>query len=83
MSKAERRWEPVVGKTFRAAGEGPHGLHQGSVVWNLEAAKHRRETLAEFIPRTWVEAFVDGGWKRVGEVFVTQEKILVDPEPKL
>ena len=82
MSKTTRRWEPVDGKTFRAAGEGPHGIHQGSIVWNLEAAKTRREALAEFIPRTWIEAFVDGSWKRIGEVFHRADESLLDAQPK-
>jgi hypothetical protein len=81
MASNKRRWEPCEGKTFRAAGEGPHGIHHGSVVWNLEAAKDRREALAEFIPRTWIEAYVDGTWKRVGEVFSDKSSLDSDTKP--
>lgn len=62
------RWEPWDG-AYRAAGEGPIGVHQGSLVWTPEAAEDRRKALAVTVPRTWVETYVDGQWKRVGEIF--------------
>jgi hypothetical protein len=61
------RWNTWEG-AFRAAGEGPLGIHYGSHVWTLEAAKDRQKALAGHISRTWIETFVDGAWKRIGEV---------------
>lgn len=58
---------------FRAAGEGLHGIHHGSCVWTREVADKRREALAPYVTRTWVEHFTDGVWKRVGEIFQTEE----------
>jgi hypothetical protein len=66
------RWNTWEG-SFRAAGEGPLGLHYGSNVWTLEAAKDRREALGSHIPRTWIETFVEGSWKRVGDVVHSSE----------
>lgn len=68
------RWNTWEG-AWRAAGEGPLGLHYGSHVWNLEAVRDRREALANFIPRTWIENFSEGSWKRVGDVFHTVEPV--------
>jgi hypothetical protein len=67
------RWVPWEG-AYRAAGEGPLGLHQGSLVWTLDAALDRQKALAATIPRTWVEAFTDGTWRRV-----TKPVELLDP----
>jgi hypothetical protein len=63
-----RRWSTWEG-AWRAAGEGPLGLHYGSHVWTLEAVRARRAALANFIPKTWIENFSDGSWKRVGNIF--------------
>lgn len=66
------KWQPWDG-AFRAAGEGEHGLHHGSPVWTLDAATHRREALAPYVSRSWVETFKDGTWKRLGDVIRTEE----------
>lgn len=66
------RWNTWEG-ALRAAGEGPLGLHYGSHVWTMEAAKDRRESLGNHVPRTWVEQFVEGTWKRIGDVVHTTE----------
>jgi hypothetical protein len=69
-------WDALPGQ-FRAAGEGPMGIHQGKPVWTLEAAEDRRKALSEHNPRTWVEVFQDNAWKRHGDVTITP-----DPEVK-
>lgn len=66
------RWDPLPGQ-YRAAGEGEHGLHHGSPVWGLEVAHKRREALAPYVTRSWVEVFTDGAWKRFGEAVRTTE----------
>lgn len=71
MAKGKRKWEPWEG-AFRAAGEGEHGIHQGSCVWTLEAAQSRRESLAPYVSRSWVETYVNGAWKRQGDVVHTE-----------
>ena len=48
-------------------------VHYGSNVWTLEAAKDRREALGSHIPRTWIETFTEGSWKRVGDVVHSSE----------
>ncbi len=60
-------WDALPGQ-FRAAGEGPLGVHYGRPVWAPEAAEDRRKSLSTIAPRTWVEAFQDGAWKRHGDV---------------
>lgn len=60
-------WEPLEGQ-FRAAGEGPMGIHHGKPVWTLEAAEDRRKALSGTNPRTWVEAYQNNAWRRVGDV---------------
>ena len=57
------KWTPWPG-AFRAAGDGPLGIHYGKPVWTLEAAQGRQEALAEHATRTWVEVYRDGTWKR-------------------
>jgi hypothetical protein len=68
------RWIPDTQRvTYRAAGEGACGIHHGSVVWTQEAAQGRREALEKFVFRSWIEHFVDGTWKRLGEVMQTPD----------
>ena len=74
------RWNPTEGN-YRAAGEGPLGIHQGSCVWTLVAAEDRRKALSEHVPRTWVETFTDGAWKRHGEVVHTEPSVTASPNP--
>jgi hypothetical protein len=57
-------WDALPGQ-YRAAGEGPLGQHQGKPVFTIEAAEDRREHLAVTVPRTWIESYQDGGWKRI------------------
>jgi len=67
------KWEPWEG-AYRAAGDGPVGIHWGSCVWTLEAAMDRRKSLGAMVPRTWIEIYTkEGGWKRHGEVVRTEE----------
>ena len=75
-SKNAKRWIPWDG-AFRAAGEGHLGFHYGSQVWTIEAAKDRRQTLAPFVFRSWIETYTDGAWHRVGQVVPTTE----EPKP--
>lgn len=72
--KQERRWLAREG-AYRAAGEGCHGIHQGSNLYTVEAAQDRRNRLAPFVFRTWVEIFVNGAWKRIGKVEETTEEM--------
>ena len=71
------RWEPWEG-AYWAAGEGPLGQHQGSLVWTLEAALDRQQALAGTVQRTWVEVYQDGAWKRVTKPV----ELLEPPAPK-
>ena len=69
---ARTKWEPHEGN-FRAAGEGPLGVHYGPPVWALDGAVRRRERDGSYLPRTWVETYRDGAWKRVGDVVTNDE----------
>lgn len=66
------KWTPWPG-AFRAAGDGPLGVHYGKPVWTLEAALERRESLSSHNPRTWVETFVGNTWKRLGDPVTSPE----------
>lgn len=75
MSKVRAPWEGA----YRAAGEGPLGIHQGSPVYTPEAAEHRRVTLGGTVPKTWIETFSEGQWKRIGKVILEVEPCLRSP----
>ena len=77
-NKAKRKWETWEG-AFRAAGDGYLGVHQGSHVYTLDAATKRREALAPYVAKSWVETYVNGSWKRVGSVEVTTAEVQTSP----
>jgi len=62
-----RRWKTWDG-AFRAVGEAPLGVHCGSHVWTIQAAKERQKQLSSYAHKTWIEYFSEGSWKRIGEV---------------
>lgn len=69
-----KRWLPWDG-AYRAAGKGFLGEHQGSLLYDLAAAQSRREkSLAPYVHHSWVEVFVNGSWKRVGETVETTDE---------
>lgn len=72
------KWNTWNG-AFRAAGEGPLGIHYGSHVYTLVAAQDRRKNMGTVVPRTWIETFADNAWKRVGSVVVSEEEVAITP----
>jgi hypothetical protein len=71
---AKTKWKAHEG-CFRAAGKGAHGEHHGTPVWDEKAAEKRRKSLENFVFSSWVEAYIDGVWKRVGPVHNTPESV--------
>jgi hypothetical protein len=63
-----RRWKTWEG-ALRAVGEAPLGVHCGSHVWNIQAAKERQKQLNAHAHKTWIELFTDGAWKRITDIF--------------